>query len=138
MAQLELVWWWISLVRLNILEVLLLHGGKSLVLKKHIIHKLMPLDRTVRVRVNLHEKLVELLGSHVLANNLSECLDKLINLEGSSLVRISNIESLSQLHDMLEINPLRGILLPVKRFFNPTNGSCNKSPHPPSPIASRR
>ena len=53
------------------------HVAEGLVLKQHVVHELIPLDRAVRVSVNLHEQLVELLVRHASANYILETLQEL-------------------------------------------------------------
>ena len=74
----------------------------------------MPFYRTVGVCINLHEKLIELFGRHILSNNLSKGFNELINFKGSSLIGVCNIKCLSELHDMLKINPLTRVLFPIE------------------------
>jgi hypothetical protein len=57
--------------------MLLLHALTCLILKQHVVHKLVPFDRAVGIGINPHEQLSQLLLVHVLADNLSESLDEL-------------------------------------------------------------
>jgi hypothetical protein len=71
-AELFLGRGWIRLLTLDVLEVFGLHVAEGLVLEQHVVHKLVPLDTTVGVSVNLHEQLIELLISHLLPNDIFE------------------------------------------------------------------
>ena len=84
----------VLLLRLNVLEVLGLHVAERLVLQQHVVHELVPLDGTIRVSVNLHEELVELLVRHRLANDLLETEQK---LQAVKFVRAQSITSLCNL-----------------------------------------
>jgi hypothetical protein len=71
----------VFLIGLDVLEVLLLHGGECLVLKQHIVHELVPVHRPIRISVDFHEKLLQLFHRHVLPNDVSKGFDELIVLE---------------------------------------------------------
>jgi hypothetical protein len=68
---------WIMLLRLNIFEVLGFHIRQCLVLKQHIVHELVPLNAAIRVSINFHEELVELLVTHALANDFFKRIEEL-------------------------------------------------------------
>ena len=50
---------------LNIIEMLLLHWGKSLVFKEHIVHEFMPFYRTIWIGINFHKQLIQLFVVHI-------------------------------------------------------------------------
>ncbi len=72
----------------------------------------MVTDGAVGVRVDLHEELLELLLVHALAEHAAEGLGELVDLQRTALVSVGRLEKLPQLHDVLQVNFVAGILLP--------------------------
>ena len=84
-----LVWRMIWFNRLYIFVMFLFHRRKCLILKEHIVHKLMPLHSSIWVCVNSHKQLSELFSCHSFPNNFFESICKFIQVKRTLTVSIS-------------------------------------------------
>ena len=70
-------------------------------------------DGTTSISIDTHEKLHESFSALTLSKDITEGIDELSWLKSTALVLISDQESCSQLHDVLQVDSLRCILLPI-------------------------
>ena len=80
MAFLVVTWWWVLLNAFDVFKVFFLHTRKRLVNQQHVVHKLVPLYTTIRVCVNFHKQLSELLVRHVFTQNIFEIVHELFSI----------------------------------------------------------